>query len=90
MNYKNICIALFSFFFFFSFLSFSDYLLAIMARFCVVVIAVCCLVTGSCGDDDAAGRYTRLVAGMYPVVERYSSHLVTRYTQLVAGIAHML
>ena len=35
--------------------SFSDYLLAIMARFCVVVVtAVCCLVTGSSADDDAA------------------------------------
>ena len=37
--------------------SFSDYLLAIMARFCVVVVtAVCCLVTGSYADDDASGR----------------------------------
>ena len=69
--------------------SFPDYLLAIMARFCVVVIAVCCLVTGSCGDDDAAGRYTRLVAGMYPVDERYSPHLVARYTRFVTGIAHI-
>ena len=69
---------------------FSDYLLAIMARFCVVVVtAVCCLVTGSCGDDDAAGRYTRLVAGIFPVDERYSPHLVARYTQLVTGIAHI-
>ena len=69
--------------------SFSDYLLAIMARFCVVVITVCCLVTGSCGDDDAAGRYTRLVAGIFPVGGRYSSRLVGRYTQLVTGIAHI-
>ena len=69
--------------------SFPDYLLAIMARFCVVVIAVCCLVTGSCGDDDTAGRYTRLVAGIYPVDERYSPRLVGKYTQWVTGIAHI-
>ena len=66
--------------------SFSDYLLATMVGFCVVVIAVCCLITGSCGADDAAGRYTRLVAGIYPVGGRYIPHVVGRYNQLVTGI----
>ena len=72
--------------FLFSF--FPDYL--IMARFCVVVVtAVCCLVTGSCGDGKASGRYTTLVAGIFPVGDRYSPRLVGRYTQLVTGIAHI-
>ena len=66
--------------------SFSDYLLATMVGFCVVVITVCCLITGSCGADDAAGRYTRLVAGLYPVGSRYIPHVVGRHTHLVTGI----
>ena len=66
--------------------SFSDYLLATMVGFCVVVIAVCCVVTGSCGYIESAGRYTRLVAGIYPVGGRYSPHVVGRYNQLVTGI----
>ena len=66
--------------------SFSDYLLATMVGFCVVVIAVCGVVTGSCGTVDSADRYTRLVAGIYPVGGRYSPHVVGRYNQLVTGI----
>ena len=55
----------------------SDYLLVTMARFCVVVVtAVCCLVTGSFGDDDAAGS-------------TYGIGQEGRYTQLVTGIAHL-
>ena len=49
----------------FFFLS-SEYLQAVMARFCVVVaIVVCCLVTDSYGSgvDPVPGKYTR-VAGM--------------------------
>ena len=49
----------------FVFLS-SEYLRAVMARFCVVVaIVVCCLVTDSYGSgvDPVPGKYTR-VAGM--------------------------
>ena len=49
----------------FFFLS-SEYMQAVMARFCVVVaIVACCLVTDSYGDgvDPVPGKYTR-VAGM--------------------------
>ena len=59
---------------------------ATMVGFCIVVIAVCCVVTGSCGTVDSAGRYNRLVAGIYPVGGRYSPHVVGRYNQLVTGI----
>ena len=49
-----------------SFSSSSEYLQAVMSRFCVVVAtAVCCLVTSSYGGyaDPVPGRYTR-VAGI--------------------------
>ena len=49
-----------------SFSSSSEYLQAVMTRFCVVVaIVVCCLVSDSNGGDIAPvpGRYTR-VAGI--------------------------
>ena len=68
----------------------SDYLLAIMARFCVVVVtAVCCIVTGSYGDGDAAGREVWLRAGIYPPGKVNTTALNGRYTQLVTGIAHI-
>ena len=70
--------------------SFSDYLLAIMARFCVVVVtAVCCLVTGSSADDDAAGRQFWFGAAINPVRKVDATALKSRYTQLVTGIAHI-
>jgi len=56
-----------------SFSSFSEYLQAVMSRFCVVVaIAVCCLVTSSYGGhpDSVPGRYT-LVAGIPSVWYMY-------------------
>ena len=70
---------------------FSDYLLAIMARFCVVVVtAVCCLVTGSFGDDNhETGWGTWLGGGSFVVGEVISTDQKGRYTQLVTGIAHV-
>ena len=62
----------------------SDYLLAIMARFCVfVVTAVCCLVAGFYGDYAAAGRQVWLRAGIYPPGK------VNTTAPLVTGIAHI-
>ena len=56
----------------------SDYLLVNMARFCVVVVtAVCCLVTGSFGDGDAASH---VMGGT-----TYGTAQEGRYTQLVTG-----
>lgn len=63
-----------------------------MARFRVVLIAVCCLVTGSYGDDSASGRYIWLVSGIFPVGELCLP--LTGYTSaniymVVAGINHI-
>ena len=59
-----------------SFSSSSEYLQAVMTRFCVVVaIAVCCLVTSSYGGhaDPVPGRYTR-VAGIPSIWYMYYVH----------------
>ena len=69
--------------------SFSDYLLAIMARFCVVVVtAVCCLVTGSSADDDAAVGMLGWGNATYPV-RKVDATALKSNTQLVTGIAHI-